>query len=497
MGAGFLLVALLTTPVAGQVTERVSVDSAGAQASFKSRLASISGDGRHVAFSSDAGNLVSGDTNGREDVFVRDRQSGVTERVSLDSAKVEGNHTSFMPSISGDGRFVAFTSFADNLIAGDTNEFEDVFVHDRQTGLTECVSIDPGGAPGSGESGQASLSGDGRYVAFTSYADDLVFGDTSPFMDVFVHDRQSGTTQRVNLDSSGAQANGGGIWPSISRDGRHVTFTSPADNLVAGDTNGADDVFVRDLQSGVTERVSVDSAGVQGNAGSQGSALSADGRWVAFTSLADNLVSGDTNATYDAFVHDRQSGTTERVSLNSRGAQGNGSSSAASLSADGRFVAFESSATNLVSGDTNSAQDIFVHERGCIFASSAVYAGDGFNADTIAPLDAVLGSTWSAPLTIGHPHGTGGPLSLSIRAATINRPSFASPLGGRLTEVLIDGRLLATLSGAHDGVSGNIAPQPIPDDSFLVGLSWAAQYTVVGGGYGDFSQAVFGIVGCP
>ena len=187
-------------------------------------------------------------------------------------------------------------------------------------------------------------------------------------------------------------------------------------------------------------------------------------------------------------ILDRQSGTTERVSVDSLGAQGNSVSTEPSISADGRYVAFRSFATNLVSGDTNGFSDLFVRDRHCdSVATSATFSGDGINADTIAPLNAVLGSSWSAPLTIGHPHGAGGPLSLKVRSTTINGPNFPSPIGGRLTEALIAGPFLATIPGSHDGVTGDIAPRLIPDDFSLVGLSWAGQYTVVGGGFADLS----------
>src|SRR5262249_52403687 len=154
-------------------------------------------------------------------------------------------------------------------------------------------------------------------------------------------------------------------------------------------------------------------------------------------------------------------------------------SSSPSISADGRYVVFYSYASDLVSGDTNVSADVFLRDR-CASATSAAFAGDGINADTIAPVNAVIGSTWSAPLTIGHPHGTGGLLALKVKSTTINGPNFASPLGGRLTEVLIGGPFLASVSGAHNGSTGDVAPQSIPPDASLVGVPWAAQYAVIG-----------------
>ncbi len=359
---------LLTGIAAGQVTTRVSVDSGGIQGNKYSKSPSISADGRYVAFESEATNLVLGDTNGVLDIFVRDRLAGTVERVSVDSGGAQANDMSLYPSISADGRYVAFLSAATNLVPGDTNGVWDTFVHDRQTGTTECVSVDSAGAPSDGSSfSPPSVSADGRYVAFQSQATNLVPGDTNGANDVFVHDRQTGTTERVSLDSAGMQGNAFSGYPSISGDGRYVAFVSFAGNLVPGDTNGHYDVFVRDRQAGTTERVSVSSTGAQGNGDSSngfGLTISADGRYVAFASDSSNLVPGDTNGFSDTFVRDRLLGTTERVSVSSAGVQGDHSSgNSAAVSADGRCVAFLSAASTLVPGDTNGAFDIFVRDR--------------------------------------------------------------------------------------------------------------------------------------
>ena len=347
-----------------QRTELGSVDSAGVQGNNDSGYygISISADGRFVAFESFASNLVSGDTNGAADVFVHDRLTGTTERVSIDSAGMQAN--GIYPSISGDGQFVAFESAASNLVSGDTNGAYDVFVHDRKSGTTERVSVDSAGTQGNSDCIRASISADGRFVAFDSYASNLVSGDTNQWSDVFVHDRQTGTTERVSVDSAGTQGDGGSGTASITADGRFVAFESSSTNLVPGDTNGGgSDVFVHDRQTGITERVSVDTAGTQANSWSASASISADGRFVAFQSFASNLVPGDTNGTYDIFVHDRQTGTTERVSVDSAGTQASGASVRASISGDGRFVSFVSSASDLVSGDTNGTYDVFVHDR--------------------------------------------------------------------------------------------------------------------------------------
>jgi len=199
-----------------------------------------------VAFYSDSDNLVPDDTNDQRDIFVHDRGTGQTTRVSVDSSGAQGNNNSEYPAISADGRFVAFMSLATNLVAGDTNGVMDVFVHDRGTGQTTRVSVASGGAQGNGTSAVPAISADGRFVAFYSYANNLVPGDTNRRSDVFIHDRGTGQTTRVSVASGEAQANDSSEYPAISADGRFVAFESYADNLVAGDTNGVDDIFVRD-----------------------------------------------------------------------------------------------------------------------------------------------------------------------------------------------------------------------------------------------------------
>ena len=357
---------LLGGTASAQVTERVSVGPAGAQGNDLSIYPTLSSDGRYVAFSSAATNLVAGDTNGTVDVFARDRVLGTTELVSVDSAGTQGIAYSGGPAvcISADGRYVAFASTAWNLVAGDTNATQDIFVRDRQLGTTERVSVSSAGAQADGYNGWSflSISADGRYVAFASSATNLVAGDTNGAIDVFLRDRQLGTTERVSVDSSGSQEDSDASYPWVTPDGRYVAFSSDASNLVAGDTNGTPDVFVRDRQLGTTERVSVGSGGSQANGFSYAPSISADGRFVAFYSDAPDLVPGDTNGWGDIFLRDRQLGTTTRISVSSAGVQGNGNCAFPSISADGRYVAFNSYSTNLVAGDTNGQGDAFLRD---------------------------------------------------------------------------------------------------------------------------------------
>lgn len=424
---------VLPAQAAAGDTSRVSVSSAGAEGNGSSTCnvfaegCPMSKDGALVAFESEATNLVSGDTNGVQDIFVQDRNTGSTERVSVDSSGVQGNAKSEQPSISADGRYVAFVSAASGLVAGDTNGVRDVFVRDRTTGTTTRVSADSSGAQGNDKSDWPSISGDGRYVAFASVATNLVLNDTNHVnfgcgtgnfnqcYDTFVHDRTTGTTTRVSVMSSGAQAQCCSYEPSISADGRYVAFRSGSPDLVSGDTNLKDDIFLHDRTTGSTTRISVSSSGGQANLESSMPEISDDGRYVAFSSMASNLEPGDLNGNGDVFVRDLTLGVTTRVSKGGEfGDQGGGTpsisgngryvsftyatgtdalpagimvfdrptgityrvsrssseeaanrfSTGSSMSFDGRFVTFFSEASNLVSGDTNGVNDVFFRHRG-------------------------------------------------------------------------------------------------------------------------------------
>ncbi|MEP6516621.1 calcium-binding protein [Microcoleus vaginatus] len=357
---------------------RVSVDSAGNQAIGRSLFPSISANGRFVAFTSNASNLVPGDTNNDFDIFVRDLLTNTTTRVSVDSAGNQGNNRSFDPSISADGRFVAFTSDASNLVPGDTNSSEDIFVRDLLTNTTTRVSVDSAGNQGNNRSGAPSISADGRFVAFSSDASNLVLGDTKDNEDIFVRDLLTNTTTRVSVDSAGNSGNNRSFIPSISANGRFVAFQSEASNLVPGDTNNNIDVFVRDTITNTTTRVSVDSAGNQARGISALASISADGRFVAFLSDAFNLVPGDTNNSRDFFVRDLSTNTTTRVSVDSAGNQANNNSwNLPSISGDGRFVAFTSDASNLVLGDTNNSRDIFMRDLSTNTTTRVSVSGEG------------------------------------------------------------------------------------------------------------------------
>lgn len=322
----------------------------------------VSQDGRLVVFQSAATDLVDGDSNGRHDIFVKDTLTGAIQRVSTTSAGAQVNGTSSNPVISADGTHVAFFSDANNLVAGDTNAQFDIFVKDLDTGAIERVSTSSSGAQANQSSRTPSLSADGRFVAFTSDASNLVSGDGNIWADIFVKDMVTGETVRASQNAAGEDANYSSTNASISADGRYVVFSSFASNLVEGDTNARTDIFVKDLQTGGIVLVSTDSAGAQANGESYSPDISADGRYVVFQSGATNLVAGDTNNNgYDIFVKDLVTGETIRASATSSGGASNGASYTPSISADGRFVAFDSSATNLAPGDS-AISKIFIKD---------------------------------------------------------------------------------------------------------------------------------------
>jgi Tol biopolymer transport system component len=400
----------------------LSEGPAGQDATSNSSWPSMSADGRFVVFSSWASNLVPHDLNDAPDIFVRDLVTGATTLISVDSAGAQGNDSSFSPSISADGNVVAFRSDATNLIAGDTEGKIDVFVHTISTGVTQRVSQRPSGLGANRDSGEPAISGDGRIVAFSSDANNLVsvrINVTGICCDIFVHNVATGHNRLGDpmLDGRGAsdsfapvlsstgrylgffswgcdivqgipcldessvyrldlrtnamtlvtEAYKGGIGfgcgsnPAISADGTKVAFISDGNNLVPGDTNGAYDVFVRNLMTGVTTRVSVTSKGAQTNGGLGRVGISADGRFITFQSDAWNIVPNDANLVQDIFVHDMRTGRTTRVSVGSAGQEADAYSANAAVDADGDAIAFESDADNLVPPDENFTTDIFVH----------------------------------------------------------------------------------------------------------------------------------------
>lgn len=362
--AGFrIAVLVLAASVAsGQVTRRVSVDAQGNQGDFRSYVqpSSLSADGRWVAFESFATDLVPGDTDFTVDVFVADRLTRAVECVTVDPNGVPVGGT--MPSISADGRFVAFQSNSPSILPGLSGQYGQIFVRDRSTGTTEIVSVDANGLEGDNASNDPRISADGSWVAFECFATNIVQGPWNGFQ-IALRDRLNSTTELVSVSSGGVVANDVCYRPAVSSGGRYVAFETDATNLVPGDSNGLRDIFLRDRLAGTTERVNVADDGTQANGFSSGISISADGRFIAFSSQATNLVPADTNGTYDAFLRDRQLGTTELVSVSSAGIQGNDGSGASGMSSDGRYVVIRSAATNLCPDDTNQDTDVFLRDR--------------------------------------------------------------------------------------------------------------------------------------
>ena len=346
-------------------TVLVSVGLHGAEPDSSSSWPSVSRDGRYVAFSSYASNLVAGDTNSQSDIFVRDLQLGTTKRVSVSSGRAQANGSSFMPAISADGTVVAFQSYATNLVAGDVEGYADIFVHNLTSGHTVRASVAPGGGGADSDSLQPAISADGHVVAFASQADNLVsqpVNITGLCCDIFARNLSTSRTTLVDhmLDGQGSADS---FFPALSSDGRYVAFGSWGCDMVKGiPCEDESNVFRFDSTSGNLRLITRLPSGGEAAGCGEDPAISADGTSIAFVSDGGNLVPGDYNSAYDAFVRDITTGTTTRVSVTSKGAQTNGAEGRVTVSDDGQRIAFQSDAWNIVPGDTNQVQDIFVHD---------------------------------------------------------------------------------------------------------------------------------------
>jgi N-acetylglucosamine-6-sulfatase len=488
--------------VTTNTVERLSVPAAGGQSDGPSDLPAISADGRYVAFESTATNLVPDDTNGTSDVFVRDRQAGTTERISFASDGRQGTGRYERASISGDGRYVAFTSTGGGALdpSMPTHAGGGAYVRDRQAATTRhiarAVDEPPGDQePPNGPSGDAAISADGRYVAFWSQATNLTSGSGCLVACIHVYDVTSGTNTWVGQTSSGGAPDDDQRLPSVTTvlGAPVVSYVSAAANLVPGDTNGAADVFVR--ESGNTFRTSVASGGAQASAGSGlraggGRTISSDGRFVTFHSAASNLVLNDTNGLSDVFVHDRTLARTIRVSQQLLHGQADGNSLSPWLSEDGRYVAFQSNATNLVTKDSNSADDVFLKyaRQVTVTGISQAAAPRGTNDVAIT----ITGSGFEPGSRVEIPNADGSPtaavtvqnvnvVSDSQITATLSVP-LGSPLGPRNVRV----RHAPTAIGTHRVASGEchqcfqVSPPPnvvlvlVDDLNQVVGPLWDA-----------------------
>lgn len=357
LSRSFVVVVGTSAVAAAQSTTLVGLKSDGTQMVFGSAALAISGDGDSLLFFTSGGNVVPGDTNGLPDVFLRDRQSGAVEWISIGPGGAGGNGPAAVAGdLSSDGNFALFEGSASNWVAVDTNGLYDVFLRDRANGTTELVSLANNGTQSNGFCGGGSVSDDGRFVAFDSDATNLVAGDLNGAVDVFVRDRATATTVRVSEALAGGDANGHSSYSQISADGRFVTWASYASDLVSVDANGAgQDVFLRDLLGNPTELLSLDAAGQQFPFGSVAPRISANGQQIAF-----QRASG-ANAPHGIFLRERSTNTTECISVDAGSACAISNSS--SISADGRFVVFSSQHPSLVPGDSNALQDVFVRDR--------------------------------------------------------------------------------------------------------------------------------------
>lgn len=392
-----MILLLLATALAGvaggapaeDATERVSVSSGGVAGDGESQSPAISGNSRYVAFHSAADNLVNEDTNDVLDVFLHDRDTGQTRRVSRRNDGQQGNCDSENASVSGGGRTVVFQSCAFNLVADDTNNVQDVFAYDRNNGEVRRVSVHTDGTQANNVSGGPSVSGDSRIIAFWSYANNLIAGDDEGWPDIFLHDQDTLATWRITVNGVGEGGNGDSLYPDVSNDGRYVVYESDASNLTAGDNGIYRDIFLFDRSTAVTERVSVSDDEQEAQGESLAAAVSGSGRYVAFVSYAANLVNDDNNSYPDVFVRDRVDGRTIRVNVSNDGDEVNvfETDQEPALSADGRYVAFKSRAGNLVPNDTNEVGDVFVYDlqEGTIRRASVGYDGAQGNDASQSP----------------------------------------------------------------------------------------------------------------
>lgn len=497
-----LIPVFFVSPAVSGPIDPLSIGSDGNFGNAPSMTPAIGSVGNLAAFESKADNLVPGDANGVQDIFVRNRASGKIERVSIGSSGNEANGPSRLPSFSSDGRFVAFASSASNLVPDDTNATEDIFVHDLLTGLTELVSVNSQGEQGNGDSLSPALSGDGRFVVFVSRSANLVEGDTNGVEDVFVRDRQTGTTELASRNSTGQQGNGRSISPAITPDGRYVAFSSSANNLAGGSLpfyniylhdrlNGTTElvsrmtrlgysslsslssdgrfvafdstgiltahsmkkpynVFVLDRAAGTTQTISIDATGTP--QGGTAPAISADGRHVAFQA-SNPLLAADTNGVSDIYVFDRQARLMERASTSCQGTQGSGASYRPAISADGLMVAFDSLAGNLVTGDINGTSDVFITDRRPLVAD----AGPDQAVEQTSPAGAVV--TLDGSASRGGCGGEPGFLwTWGESSAEGPKPAATFPHGTTVTTLTVTSNELSASDTANITVRDTIPP---------------------------------------
>jgi Tol biopolymer transport system component len=368
LAVGIVVAIVLVAPSAfashgSNVRVTVSVD--GGDPDSSANWPSVSADGRYVAFSSWADNLVPNDLHDNSDIFVRDLVTGTTRLVSVASDGTQADNSSFTPSISGDGDVIAFQSYADNLVPNDTEGHIDIFVHVMSSGQTMRVSQRPSGVGANDDSREPSISANGKVVSFSSVASNLVavpVDTTGLCCDIFVHTIANGANKLGDpmLDGDGASDS---FLSVLSRTGRYVAFLSWGCFLVKEiPCLDESNVYELDMKTGVMELVSRSYSGKVGFGCGANPAISADGSVIAFISDGDNIVRHDTNQAYDVFVRDMTTGVTQRASVTSKAQQTNGGLGRIGISGDGSLVTFQSDAWNIVPDDGNTWQDIFLRD---------------------------------------------------------------------------------------------------------------------------------------
>ncbi|MBJ6125519.1 PD40 domain-containing protein [Microvirga splendida] len=459
-----LTIQFFSRPATESIIQRVSVTGDGAQADERSGASALSADGRYVFFESRATNLVGEDGPFDWDIFRKDLFTGEVVRVSTNAAGEVGNGDSFSARFSADGRYAVFTSRADNLVAGDVNGKADVFLKDLVTGRVTLISTDGNRRQVSGDSGQAAISPDGRYVVFESDAPDLVPGDTNDAHDIFVKDLFTGAVARLSTSKDGQGGNGVSRFAQISPDGRYVLFESGASNLVSDDHNGNVDVFLKDILTGEIRRISTDGSGAEGNGYSYQARFSADGRSVVFTSSAGNLVSGDTNGDYDLFQKDLATGRIVRLSTSSTGAEVHGWSEEPRLSHDGRYLFFASTANDVVPGGSNGTvynlfrKDLLTGEVIRLSTSPEGLPADGhtgYGIDVSPDGRYALVGSWASNLVSGD---TNGMYDTFLIDATLMKHAPAV-MAGRFVELRLGTGAASSVSiDWGDGTIDTISP---------------------------------------
>jgi len=483
-------------------TVRVSVGAGGVQANGSSDECDVSDDGRFVVFTSVASNLVQSDGNGQSDVFLRDVAMGTTTLVSRTPSGASGaGGNSQLPSISSDGARIAFESSAVGLDPIDTNQTQDVFVHERATGTVRLVSRAPGGAAGDDSSASAHISPEGDWIAFASAARNLGPVDPTGTVDIYVHEVATGNNLRIT--GPAGSLNSLNNSPRVSRDGRHVAFLSQATNLLPGGNASGSHIAVWERSTGSIDIVSRDASGAASGATCGDPDISYDGVWVAFRSFGSDLVAGDTNGREDVFVRNVPQGWTERASLSSLGAELDAASRAPAISGDGRYTLFSTTSVLVVPSDNNSGVDVFVRDRG--FATGFAGAeyctstpnSSGSAARTAATGDPTLSAASLTLASVGLPPGTLGFYFMSRTAGFV--PGF----GGSQGNLCVGGtlyRLDRSVVGADAAGRTSLAlpfGQLPPGAAFAAGERWNFQLwfrDVVGGTQTSNTSSAVGVV---